>query len=573
MATIALYAGKLNQMPGLIKDAKKSVDKLKTELSDLQKKAYNIDVSVCDLSEVINSIQASAQTQENRIAALESFQANSEEFINEVIRIDNHVADTVNQNKENFYKQYDYLKPECEKSGWEKFCDGLEAVGEWCQKHWKLIVTAVIVVVSVVLICTGVGAILSGIAMGALMGAGIGGLSGGLESLANGGSFWEGFEEGAFSGAISGAVMGGAMAGLGQLGATLGHGIKCASALGKTIKVTAAVTKTISTVMGGFDTLAMMDKTFGIFGGNLADFNSQLHESALYNTFQIGVTALAVFTNGMTSTMSCFVAGTLVLTACGLVAIENIKAGDKVISTDPDTGVTEEKTVLEAFRRTVTELVHLTIGGEVITTTHEHPFYVAGKGFVNAGKLRTCDTLLDSNQNRLTIDDISFETSEEPTAVYNFKVEDYHTYFVGIHCIFVHNAECTKQQVLDENRQNGRQAQEERHNELLKDYPETQQEITIRPYDDNGNLVDYNVRVDEINNDFFNEVKATETAPYTRNQRKGYELLQRNGGEIRGSGKPGFEGGTKLGPTPGYTTRSGKTVPLSQDMAIHGGGK
>ena len=444
MATIALYAGKLNQMPGLIKDAKKSVDKLKTELSDLQKKASNIDVSVCDLSEVISSIQASAQTQENRIAELENFQTNSEEFINEVIRIDNYVADTVNQNKENFYKQYDYLKPECEKSGWEKFCDKLEAIGEWCQKHWKLIVTAVIVVVSVVLICTGVGAILSGIAMGALMGAGIGGLSGGLESLANGGSFWEGFEDGAFSGAISGAVMGGAMAGLGQLGAALGHGIKCASALGKTIKVTAAVTKTISTVMGGFDTLAMMDKTFGIFGGNLADFNAQLHESALYNTFQIGVTALAVFTNGMTSTMSCFVAGTLVLTACGLVAIENIKAGDKVISTNPDTGVTEEKTVLEAFRRTVTELVHLTIGGEVITTTHEHPFYVAGKGFVNAGKLRTCDILLDSKQNKLTIDDISFETSEEPTTVYNFKVEEYHTYYVCKKYIFVHNADCAQ---------------------------------------------------------------------------------------------------------------------------------
>lgn len=200
-------------------------------------------------------------------------------------------------------------------------------------------------------------------------------------------------------------------------------------------------------------------------------------------------------------------------------------------------------------------------------------FQTNSEEFINE-VIRIDNNIADTiNQNRLTIDDISFETSEEPTAVYNFKVEDYHTYFVGIHCIFVHNAECTKQQVLDENRRNGRQAQEERHNELLKDYPETQQEITIRPYDDNGNLVDYNVRADEINNDFFNEVKATETAPYTRNQRKGCELLQRNGGEIRGSGKPGFEGGTKLGPTPGYTTRSGKTVPLSQAMAIHGGGK
>ena len=353
MATIALFAGKINNMPGLIKDVRKSVEKYNKELSGLYQKTLKVDGSVCDLGEVMDSLRASSQTQEQRIEILENFQNNSEDFIQDTIRIDNNVADTVDQNKDDFYDKYDYLKPDCEKSGWEKFCDACTAVGEWCKEHWKLIVTIVIVVVAVVLLCTGVGGILGAAALGALMGAAIGGISGGLESMANGGSFLEGFEDGAFSGAISGAVMGGAMAGLGQLGATLGHGIKCASALGKTIKVTAAVTKTISTVMGGFDTLAMMDKTFGIFGGNLADFNAQLHESALYNTFQIGVTALAVFTNGMTSTMSCFVAGTLVLTACGLVAIENIKAGDKVISTDPDTGVTEEKTVLEAFRRTV----------------------------------------------------------------------------------------------------------------------------------------------------------------------------------------------------------------------------
>ena len=450
MATLALFAGKINNMPGLIKDVRKSVEKYNKELSGLYQKTLKVDVGVCDLGEVMDSLRASSQTQEQRIEILENFQENSEDFIQDTIRIDNNVADTVDQNKDDFYDKYDYLKPDCEKSGWEKFCDACTAVGEWCKEHWKLIVTIVIVVVAVVLLCTGVGGILGAAALGALMGAAIGGISGGLESMANGGSFLEGFEDGAFSGAISGAVIGGAMAGLGQLGATLGHGIKCASALGKTIKVTAAVTKTISTVMGGFDTLAMMDKTFGIFGGNLADFNAQLHESALYNTFQIGVTALAVFTNGMTSTMSCFVAGTLVLTACGLVAIENIKAGDKVISTDPDTGVTEEKTVLEAFRRTVTELVHLTIGGEVITTTHEHPFYVAGKGFVNAGKLRTKDILLDSKQNKLTIDDISFETSEVPTTVYNFKVNEFHTYCVGHINVLVHNADYGSRPVLPE---------------------------------------------------------------------------------------------------------------------------
>jgi len=65
-----------------------------------------------------------------------------------------------------------------------------------------------------------------------------------------------------------------------------------------------------------------------------------------YNGFQIAVNALAVFTAGAASTMKCFVAGTLILTSAGLVAIENIKAGDKVIATNPETfevGETEAK--------------------------------------------------------------------------------------------------------------------------------------------------------------------------------------------------------------------------------------
>ena len=32
------------------------------------------------------------------------------------------------------------MKPECEKSGWEKFKDGCKKVGEWCKEHWKELV-------------------------------------------------------------------------------------------------------------------------------------------------------------------------------------------------------------------------------------------------------------------------------------------------------------------------------------------------------------------------------------------------------------------------------------------------
>jgi len=70
MATITLYAGKINQMPGLIKEVKKSVVDYKSELSALKRKTLNINRSVCNLDEVISSIQASSQTQDRKLIHL-----------------------------------------------------------------------------------------------------------------------------------------------------------------------------------------------------------------------------------------------------------------------------------------------------------------------------------------------------------------------------------------------------------------------------------------------------------------------------------------------------------------------
>ena len=160
-------------------------------------------------------------------------------------------------------------------------------------------------------------------------------------SLTNGG----GFEDGAFSGALSGAICGAAFAGLGQLGAVCGRSIKCASSFGKAIQGTAAVTKGISIAMGGFDTLALADLAFG--PGTIYDLNSKLHSNKAYNIFQIGVTALAVFTGGMTGTMKCFIAGTLIATETGFAGIESIKPGDLVLSTNADTMETGYKRYLK----------------------------------------------------------------------------------------------------------------------------------------------------------------------------------------------------------------------------------
>ena len=137
---------------------------------------------------------------------------------------------------------------------------------------------------------------------------------------------------------------------------------------------------------------------------------------------------------------SCFVAGTLVMAVAGMVAIEKIKSGDKVISTDPETMETSLKIVLETYIREVTTLVHLTVNGEEIVTTVDHPFYVKNQGFIKAGELIVGDELLDVNGNVLLVENFDVELTEEPVKVYNFKVEDFHTYHVSGFSVLVHNA-------------------------------------------------------------------------------------------------------------------------------------
>ena len=368
---------------------------------------------------------------------MEATQKEVNAFIDLTINRDNSAADAVSKAKDEFYKEYSYLKPECEKSDWEKFCDGLKKVGDWCKDHWKLIATVVICIAAIALICTGVGGILGAAALGALIGAGSGGLMGGISSVLSGGSFLDGFEEGAFSGAITGAIMGG----IGGAGALFGKTLTCGTKAANFISTTAKVSGGISTVMGGFDTLAMCA---GMIDPDnpLTALNDKLHQSKLYNGFQEATGIVATFTGGASSTMACFVAGTYVLALDGFKRIEDIVAGDKIMAADPETFEIAEKTVLETYVRQVDKLVHITINGEEIVTTDNHPFYVQGRGFIEAGSLLVGDRLISVNGEDLIVEDYCIELTDEPVSVYNFQVEDFHTYFVGDCAVWVHNAEC-----------------------------------------------------------------------------------------------------------------------------------
>ena len=151
------------------------------------------------------------------------------------------------------------------------------------------------------------------------------------------------------------------------------------------------------------------------------------------------------------ATALCFVAGTIVKSKTGDEVIEDIQVGDYVWAQNTENGETALKRVARIFRNETDELVIVNAGDEVIETTPEHPFYVPnceesranstglGKGWVKAKDLCQGDMLVLLDGSTVAIDSVSFAALDETITVYNFEVEDYHTYFVGDIGFLVHN--------------------------------------------------------------------------------------------------------------------------------------
>ncbi|MGH1337907.1 MAG: polymorphic toxin-type HINT domain-containing protein [Aureispira sp.] len=133
----------------------------------------------------------------------------------------------------------------------------------------------------------------------------------------------------------------------------------------------------------------------------------------------------------------CFVAGTIIKTEEGDKNIEDVKEGDYVWAFDNSTKTIALKEVTGLIRVKYDEIynIHIT-NGDTIQTTHEHPFYVRGI-FIRADELNVGDTLLTLDSSITII--LSITKKYQSHQVYNFTVDDYHTYFVGSNGILVHN--------------------------------------------------------------------------------------------------------------------------------------
>ena len=141
---------------------------------------------------------------------------------------------------------------------------------------------------------------------------------------------------------------------------------------------------------------------------------------------------------GAVASPYCFVAGTTVLAASGLVVIEQIKSGDLVWAWDEETGDVALKEVVETYVNETDELVHIHVNGEEIIATPAHPFYSPVKGWTEAVRLRAGDILVLVNGEYVVVEKVQHEILESPVKVYNFQVADYHTYYVA-DGVLVHN--------------------------------------------------------------------------------------------------------------------------------------
>jgi hypothetical protein len=127
-------------------------------------------------------------------------------------------------------------------------------------------------------------------------------------------------------------------------------------------------------------------------------------------------------------TMSCLVAGTPVWTETGMVPVEQMQIGDRVLAQDPHSGELTYKPVLRTTHRDPVETLCIDAGAAgSLTCSGGHLFWISGKGWTRA-------RVMEPGMLVHTLDGAHEVKSVQvlpPADVYNLVVADFHSYFVA----------------------------------------------------------------------------------------------------------------------------------------------
>lgn len=128
---------------------------------------------------------------------------------------------------------------------------------------------------------------------------------------------------------------------------------------------------------------------------------------------------------------------TPVATTEGQVPISEIDSGDLVLAYHEGLRTTGFYTVTATWTHDDPVIITITLDGEEIETTPEHPFYVLLRGWVPAEDLHAGDAVRRANGTYGRVDNVRIERRTQ--RMYNLTIADAHTFFVGEGEWLVHN--------------------------------------------------------------------------------------------------------------------------------------
>jgi hypothetical protein len=231
-------------------------------------------------------------------------------------------------------------------------------------------------------------------------------------------------------------------------GPVLGLGFNAAMTLGSVINGDAAGVVQFGgqAILDGIEIAALLNPC-GLAAKGLAAYGATVTGSQLFepggftlkNFLLISYNLLALFG-------ACFTGDMLLHCEGGKKRADTIREGDLLWSRDehdPD-GPLVLKRVLRRFERTA-KIWHLRLPGQVLRTTVEHPFWVENRqSWLPVGELHVGDVVRTDAGELLAVEAI--EDSGRWERVYNWQVQDYHTYFVSASedapSIWAHNESC-----------------------------------------------------------------------------------------------------------------------------------
>lgn len=139
----------------------------------------------------------------------------------------------------------------------------------------------------------------------------------------------------------------------------------------------------------------------------------------------------------LASKVCSFSSDTEVATSEGLQRIDQVQIGDLVLAYDENSGRTGYYTVTATFTHLDPLVIVLSVDGDQIETTPEHPFYAAAGEWIPAGELQIGDHIVKANGGSSMI--TAIVAIPQAQVMFNLTVIQAHTFYVGEGQWLVHN--------------------------------------------------------------------------------------------------------------------------------------